>query len=111
MAASQVVLYFDKPEDALLFTLAASSMISDDTPGRANDALGESRRRDPQGQPDYDRRRSGTVELDFRSQLSAVRVQGVSIRLTLLATSSPSPFCFTKIYQVNSLGVESQHLF
>lgn len=28
MAASQVVLYFDKAEDALLFTLAASSVIS-----------------------------------------------------------------------------------
>ena len=39
MAASQVVLYFDKPEDALLFTLAASSMISDESPARANDAL------------------------------------------------------------------------
>jgi hypothetical protein len=39
MAASQVVLYFDKQEDALLFTLAASSMISDDGPGRADEAL------------------------------------------------------------------------
>ena len=39
MAASQVVLYFDKQEDALLFTLAASSMISDDGPTRANEAL------------------------------------------------------------------------
>jgi hypothetical protein len=39
MAASQVVLYFDRPEDALLFTLAASSMISDDGPSRANEAL------------------------------------------------------------------------
>jgi hypothetical protein len=39
MAASQVVLYFDKPEDALLFTLAASSMISDESPTRGNDAL------------------------------------------------------------------------
>jgi hypothetical protein len=28
MAANQVVLYFDKQEDALLFTLAASSVIS-----------------------------------------------------------------------------------
>jgi len=34
MAASQVVLYFDKQEDALLFTLAASSVISPDGPGR-----------------------------------------------------------------------------
>lgn len=28
MAANQVVLYFEKPEDALLFTLAASSVMS-----------------------------------------------------------------------------------
>lgn len=28
MAANQVVLYFDKSEDALLFTLAASSVMS-----------------------------------------------------------------------------------
>ena len=28
MAANQVVLYFDKQEDALLFTLAASSAMS-----------------------------------------------------------------------------------
>jgi len=39
MAASQVVLYFDKQEDALLFTLGASSMISDDGPTRADEAL------------------------------------------------------------------------
>jgi hypothetical protein len=39
MAASQVVLYFDKQEDALLFTLAASSVISPDGPVRANEAL------------------------------------------------------------------------
>jgi hypothetical protein len=39
MAASQVVLYFDRQEDALLFTLAASSMISDEGPTRANEAL------------------------------------------------------------------------
>jgi hypothetical protein len=28
MSANQVVLYFDKQEDALLFTLAASSVMS-----------------------------------------------------------------------------------
>ena len=28
MAANQVVLYFDKQEDAVLFTLAASSVMS-----------------------------------------------------------------------------------
>jgi len=28
MAANQVVLYFDRQEDALLFTLAASSVMS-----------------------------------------------------------------------------------
>jgi hypothetical protein len=39
MAASQVVLYFDRQEDALLFTLAASSMISDEGPAGAGEAL------------------------------------------------------------------------
>ncbi len=66
MAASQVVLYFDKQEDALLFTLAASSMISDDGPARANDALVKDRSRNPQGQPHYDRGCSGTFQLARR---------------------------------------------
>lgn len=39
MAATQVVLYFDKQEDALLFTLAASSAIAADEPVRANEAM------------------------------------------------------------------------
>lgn len=39
MAASQVVLYFDKQEDALLFTLAASSVMSADGPVRATEAI------------------------------------------------------------------------
>jgi len=39
MAANQVVLYFDKQEDALLFTLAASSVMSADGPAGSNDAL------------------------------------------------------------------------
>jgi len=39
MTASQVVLYFDRQEDALLFTLAASSVISAEAPGRATEAL------------------------------------------------------------------------
>ena len=34
MAANQVVLYFDKQEDALLFTLAASSVMSAEGPLR-----------------------------------------------------------------------------
>ena len=38
MAASQVVLYFDNQEDAVLFTLAASSVISADK-GQTNDAV------------------------------------------------------------------------
>ena len=38
MAANQVVLYFDKQEDALLFTLAASKAMSADEPVRANEA-------------------------------------------------------------------------
>lgn len=32
MAANQVVLYFDNQEDAVLFTLAASTVISADKP-------------------------------------------------------------------------------
>lgn len=36
MAASQVVLYFDRQEDALLFTLAASSAMASE--GVATDA-------------------------------------------------------------------------
>jgi hypothetical protein len=38
MAASQVVLYFDNQEDAVLFTLAASSVISADDK-QINDAV------------------------------------------------------------------------
>ena len=36
MATNQVVLYFDKQEDALLFTVAASSIMADEEtlPGR-----------------------------------------------------------------------------
>jgi hypothetical protein len=39
MAANQVVLYFDKQEDALLFTLAASSVMSADGPVHGNAAM------------------------------------------------------------------------
>jgi hypothetical protein len=39
MAANQVVLYFDKQEDALLFTLAASSVMSAEGPVHSNDAV------------------------------------------------------------------------
>jgi hypothetical protein len=39
MAANQVVLYFDKQEDALLFTLAASSVMSAEGPVRSTDAV------------------------------------------------------------------------
>lgn len=35
MAATQVVLYFDKQEDALMFTLAASSVMSEEVPAQA----------------------------------------------------------------------------
>jgi len=38
MAASQVVLYFDRQDDALTFTLAASSVISEG-PMRGESAL------------------------------------------------------------------------
>jgi hypothetical protein len=39
VAASQVVLYFDKQEDAVQFTLAASSVIADEAPQRNPAAL------------------------------------------------------------------------
>ena len=38
MAANQVVLYFDKQEDALLFTLAASLVMSAEWPVHSGDA-------------------------------------------------------------------------
>ena len=38
MAANQVVLYFDKQEDAVLFTLAASSVMSAEGPVHSNNA-------------------------------------------------------------------------
>jgi hypothetical protein len=38
MAANQVVLYFDTQEDALLFTLAASSVMSADGLAHNNNA-------------------------------------------------------------------------
>jgi hypothetical protein len=39
MGATQVVLYFDRQEDALLFTLAASSALAADEPVRAKEAM------------------------------------------------------------------------
>ncbi len=39
MAASQVVLYFDNQEDALLFTLAASSVMSAEGPAYRSHAV------------------------------------------------------------------------
>jgi hypothetical protein len=39
VAANQVVLYFDKQEDAVLFTLAASSVMSAEGPIRGSDAM------------------------------------------------------------------------
>jgi hypothetical protein len=39
MAANRVVLYFDTQEDALLFTLAASSVMSAEGPGHGGDAV------------------------------------------------------------------------
>ncbi|MGB6677960.1 MAG: hypothetical protein WBE44_14800 [Terriglobales bacterium] len=38
MAANQVVLYFDTQQDALLFTLAASSVMSAESPVHSNQA-------------------------------------------------------------------------
>ena len=39
MAANQVVLYFDKQEDALFFTLAASSVMSEEGPVHGSAAV------------------------------------------------------------------------
>jgi hypothetical protein len=40
MAANQVILYFDNQEDAVLFTLAASSVMSAEEPtGTSNAAV------------------------------------------------------------------------
>jgi hypothetical protein len=39
MASSQVVLYFDKQEDAVQFTVAASSVLAADEPANAQAAL------------------------------------------------------------------------
>jgi hypothetical protein len=39
VAANQVVLYFDKQEDALLFTLAASSVMSAEGQVHGSDAV------------------------------------------------------------------------
>ena len=39
MAANKVVLYFDKQEDALLFTLAASSVMSAEGPVHGSEAV------------------------------------------------------------------------
>ena len=41
MAASQVVLYFDNQEDAVHFTLAASSVISAAESGQNGETLGK----------------------------------------------------------------------
>jgi hypothetical protein len=38
MSANQVVLYFDRQKDALLFTLAASSVMSAEGPVHRSDA-------------------------------------------------------------------------
>jgi hypothetical protein len=38
MAANQVILYFDNQEDAVLFTVAASSVMSAEGPTHSNDA-------------------------------------------------------------------------
>jgi hypothetical protein len=38
MAVNQVVLYFDKQQDALLFTLAASAVMSSDAPVHSSKA-------------------------------------------------------------------------
>jgi hypothetical protein len=39
VAASQVVLYFDEAKDALLFTMAASSVMSGEGPVQTSNAI------------------------------------------------------------------------
>jgi hypothetical protein len=39
MAANQVVLYFEKQEDAVLFTVAASTVMYSEGPVHGNDAV------------------------------------------------------------------------
>jgi hypothetical protein len=39
MAVNQVVLYFEKPKDALLFALAARSVMSAEAPLHSNKAV------------------------------------------------------------------------
>lgn len=41
MPSSQVVLYFDKPEDAVRFAVAASSILASDQPAQAQEALAQ----------------------------------------------------------------------
>ena len=54
MAANQVVLYFEKQEDALLFTLAASSAMSAESAGQSQRGRRENGTRSLEGQPDHD---------------------------------------------------------
>ena len=53
MAANQVVLYFDRQEDALLFTVAASSVMSAEAPGRTERRSGQGCGGDLQGQSNH----------------------------------------------------------
>jgi hypothetical protein len=39
MSANRAVLYFDKQEDALVFSLAASSVMSAEEPAHRSDAM------------------------------------------------------------------------
>ena len=50
MSANQVVIYFDKQEDALLFTLAASSVMSAEGPVAPERRSGQGCGRDLQSQ-------------------------------------------------------------
>ncbi len=58
MSANQVVLYFDKQEDALLFTVAASSVMSAEGPVHRSDAVVKGCGRDLQSQSNHGRGRS-----------------------------------------------------
>ena len=79
MAANQVVLYFDNQEDALLFTLAASSVISADK-AQTNEAVMKVAQKiskasrittEGRGAPDDDLIVSCYMSNDFREGMTA----------------------------------------
>jgi hypothetical protein len=68
MAANQVVLYFDRQEDAVQFTLAASSVISADEPVSSEEAVAKVAQK-MSGYAHYDR--SDFLKLVSKTTLSS----------------------------------------